>query len=159
MIGRPAQLRLEPARCIAQLVRQPAHVARQRVARAQIVEHRAANAELGERLETVDALRIEALGGLHQADDARRDQIVDLDVSRKAARETARDLFDVGKELSRVLVAAREQVLLPIALRRLLDQLRRGTVGRLALRGQLGRRHGRVAEHVACHFHGVSSAA
>ena len=88
VVGRAAQLRFQPPGGVAQLVRQAAHVARQRVARAQVVEHGAADAELGERLEAVDALRVEALGGLHQADDARRDQVVDLDVgrSRRASR-------------------------------------------------------------------------
>ena len=84
VIGRAAELRLEPAGGVAQLVREAPHVARQRVTRAQVVEHGAADAELGEGLEAVDALRIEALGRLHEADDARRDEVVDLDVGGQA---------------------------------------------------------------------------
>jgi hypothetical protein len=148
VVGRAAQLRLEPAGGVAQLVREAAHVARKRVARAQVVEHRAANAELGERLEPVDALWIEPLRGLHQADDTRRDQVVDLDVGGQPPREPPRHLFNVGKKLSCVLIAAREQVLLRVALGSFLGR----TVGRLALgrrlRGRLGDRlRGR---HGAC---------
>src|SRR5262249_23481077 len=85
-------------------------------------------------------IRIEPLGGLHQADDARRDQVVDLDVGGEPAREPARDLLDVGKELSGVLVAAREQILFRVAPGGLLG----GTGGRrlalrcCQLRGRLG---------------------
>ena len=100
--GAAAQLRLQPAGGLAQLVRQPAHVAREGVARAQVIEHGAADAVLGEGLEAIDPLGVVTLGGLHQADDARGDQVVDLDVSRQPAGQPASDLLDVGKKLSRV---------------------------------------------------------
>ena len=147
VIGRAAQLRLEAAGGVAQLVREPAHVARERVARAQVVEHRAADAELGEGLEAIDAARVEALGGLHQADDARRDQVVDLDVRRQAARQPAGDLLDVGKELRRVLVAARDQILLATASSEVFAAVFLRFVDVV---------HATLLEHVACHVHGVS---
>src|SRR5207247_6579229 len=103
LVGGAAELRFQAAGGLAELVGQAAHVAGERVARAQIVEHRAADAELSEGLEAIDALRIEALGGLHQADHTRRDQVVDLDVGGEASREAASDLLDVGEELCCVL--------------------------------------------------------
>src|SRR3569623_872949 len=125
LVRRAPQLRLQLAGGVPQLVGQPAHVARQRVARAQIVEHGAADAELGERLEAIHALRIEALGRLEQPDDARRDQVVDLDVRGKAAGQATGHLLDVGKELRGVRVAASQQ-LGAGELLRLLDDLLAG---------------------------------
>ncbi len=146
LVGRAAQLGLQAAGGVAQLVRQAAHVTRQRVARAQVVQHRAADAELGEGLEAIDALGVKALGGLHQADDARRDQVVDLDMRRQTARQATGDLLDVGKELRGVLVAARDQFFLTrlprlVRLLTLLDS------------------HAPDLEHLACHVPGGAGAA
>jgi hypothetical protein len=61
------------------------------VAAAQLVEHRAPDALLGEHQERLLALLVVALGGLGQAEHAGGDQIIRRDPRRAAARDPQRD--------------------------------------------------------------------
>ena len=70
-----------------------AHAARPRIA-AQRVDHRAANAPLGEGLELDAAVLVEAVRGVDQADHAVLHEIADVDRVRHRRRHAAGERFD-----------------------------------------------------------------
>ena len=78
-----------------ELATHAAHAARPRVL-AERVDHRAANAALGERLELDAAPFVEALGGVDQTDDAILNEIAQVDRMRHGRRHPPRQRLHKG---------------------------------------------------------------
>ena len=111
LVGRAAELRLQPAGGVAQLVATD-DACRATGCRAS-AGRRAWRRGCGTRRRPRSdrrgwdrSARPASIRPMH----ARRDQVVDLDVGGEATRQAAGDLLDVGKKLGGVLVAAREQL-------------------------------------------------
>ena len=100
---------------------------RQEVHVAQLVEHRAANADLGERRELVALLRVVALDRLHQARDASVHEVMEIDARRQARREPTRHRVDGRMQLFDELIAQARVLATAIATQHVLyvDRLRR----------------------------------
>src|SRR5687768_5587756 len=90
-VGGAAVHRGEVARRFVDAARTGAVAARHEVEAAEVVEDGAADAQLGVRLER-SARRVELTSGVDEAERAGADEVIDLDLAGKAARDLLRDL-------------------------------------------------------------------